>query len=319
MADTTTLTLGAVAFADFEIPDSLPFGGEQMLTVHKLMGGVRQVDAMGRDDEPLSWSGIFLGENALDRARSLDALRIGGQPQALAWSELSYSVLIKRFVADFRKPNYIPYQITCEVITDTASPPSSDEELTTDDMVDGDMDSISGLLPNVGDDNLTGLFGTFQSAVSGLSSLASATRAELGSLGGPLTAVQDRVSTLLDNFGAGIEGLDGFGGVAVGVPGEESAAALVSAATNMAALDPLNDVQSYLGRIAVNLSAVGASGSEVAVAGGDLYAIAAQQYGSPSEWPTIAQANNLTDPILDGPQTIRVPPIPTETDGVLSI
>jgi hypothetical protein len=44
---TVTLTLGGVVFADFEIPDSISSGGEQMLTVHKLPGGNRIIDALG--------------------------------------------------------------------------------------------------------------------------------------------------------------------------------------------------------------------------------------------------------------------------------
>ena len=34
-----TLNLGGIVFNDFEIPESMPFGGDQKLNVHKLPGG----------------------------------------------------------------------------------------------------------------------------------------------------------------------------------------------------------------------------------------------------------------------------------------
>ena len=59
---TTTVTLGGFAFQDFEVPERIPAGGEQMLAIHKLVGGRRVIDAMGRDDAALEWSGYFLGD-----------------------------------------------------------------------------------------------------------------------------------------------------------------------------------------------------------------------------------------------------------------
>ena len=74
----TSLSLGDVLFADLEVPDHITFGGEQALTVHKLVGGTRIIDAMGRDDMPLEWSGWFMGAEALSRARYLETQRIAG-------------------------------------------------------------------------------------------------------------------------------------------------------------------------------------------------------------------------------------------------
>lgn len=319
MADATTLTLGSVTFADFQIPDSIAWGGDQKTVIHDLVGDKRVIDVMGREDADLEWSGIFLGKTALDDARSLDAMRIGGQPQALAWDELSYSVIIKSFRPDYRKRNYIPYRIICEVISDRSQPAAGASDPTTDDMVGDDMDTCSGLVSDVGDSTLTGLFGTLQSAVSAVTSIASATTGQLASMLDPLGVVQGQVSNLQNAAMNVVTDLPGFAGVQVGIPGEQSAMALSASASAMISLDPLNQLSSFLGRIQTNLSAVGASGSEVPVAGGDLYALAASEYGDPSGWTTIAQANGLTDPVITGLQTIRVPPIEQSTDGVLSI
>lgn len=79
------LVLGPVAFADFEIPERIAFGGTQRLAVHKLPGGLRVIDALGRDDRELTWSGIFAGPDATARSRLLDLLRARGAVLPLTW------------------------------------------------------------------------------------------------------------------------------------------------------------------------------------------------------------------------------------------
>ena len=47
----------------------------------------------------------------------------------------------------------------------------------------------------------------------------------------------------------------------------------------------------------------------ITVAGGNLFAIAAQQLGDATQWIRIAQLNNLSDPVLVGVVTLLIPPI----------
>jgi hypothetical protein len=72
-----------------------------------------------------------------------------------------------------------------------------------------------------------------------------------------------------------------------------------------------------MGRMATNIDAIGASGARVVVAGGDLLQLAAQFYGDAGEWATIARANGLTDPVLDGVRSILIPPMSANCGGVL--
>jgi hypothetical protein len=59
----------------------------------------------------------------------------------------------------------------------------------------------------------------------------------------------------------------------------------------------------------------------VTVAGGNLYALAAQQLGDATQWNRIAALNGLFDPMITGVMTLRIPPIDTVagTGGVLGI
>jgi hypothetical protein len=110
------LQLGPLSFQDFEVPARLRFGGKQRLVVHVLPGGDRVVDVMGADEGPISWSGVFSGPVARERAAILDGLRRAGDPLLLSWSGSSYTVIVEAFEADAVNPAWIPYRLSVCVV-----------------------------------------------------------------------------------------------------------------------------------------------------------------------------------------------------------
>jgi len=116
-----SVILGLVLFQDFEIPGQINFGGRQALAIHRLPGGGRVIDAMGRDDAEITFSGIFSGPDATRRARMLDGMRAAGQTQPLSWDVFSYAVVIRNFQADYRAGNWIPFFLACSVLRDEAA------------------------------------------------------------------------------------------------------------------------------------------------------------------------------------------------------
>jgi len=116
-----TLLLGPVVFLDFEVPEHIGFGGAQRLAVHRLPGGGRVIDALGRDDADIGWSGIFSGPDAADRARLLDILRAQGQVLTLTWDAFYYSVVIARFEAQYVRANWVTYRLVCTVLRDESA------------------------------------------------------------------------------------------------------------------------------------------------------------------------------------------------------
>lgn len=120
MAD-IVLLLGPVVFQDFEVPASINLGGEQRLAVHRLVGGARVIDCLGRDDADLRFEGVFSGPNATLRARTLDALRASGTPLPLTWDVFYYTVILTKFEADYRSGWWIPFRIACTVLRDEAA------------------------------------------------------------------------------------------------------------------------------------------------------------------------------------------------------
>src|SRR5689334_14980148 len=64
------LLIGPVLLEAFELPARVGWGGRQRMAVHRLPGGRRVIDAMGRDDADIAWTGVFTGSDAVARARA---------------------------------------------------------------------------------------------------------------------------------------------------------------------------------------------------------------------------------------------------------
>lgn len=113
----TILQLGNITFSNLEIPASVNFGGKQMLDVNKQLGGIRTINALGPDDDDITWSGLFLGVTASYRARYLDTTRAAGQELILSYANFLYRVVIKEFKSSFTKNGFkLPYSIRLSVI-----------------------------------------------------------------------------------------------------------------------------------------------------------------------------------------------------------
>lgn len=69
----------------------------------------------------------------------------------------------------------------------------------------------------------------------------------------------------------------------------------------------------------ITLISEGANGQFLIVNGANLFQLAAQYYGDATLWTTIAQANGLSDPILQPgtPFTLVIPSMTNNTGGVL--
>lgn len=143
------LILGSFIFNDIELPEKVPFGGEQTITVHKMLGGARVVDAMGPDEADIQWSGRFQSGDANIRARAVDAMRIAGVAVPLIVDDEYRTVIIKSFKWDYQRFYQIPYSITCLVVDSPENFDGVPDSL--DVLFSADLSSVTSLLSSFAD------------------------------------------------------------------------------------------------------------------------------------------------------------------------
>lgn len=313
----TKLVLGDVKFSGVEVPERIPFGGAQHLVVHELIGGVRVIDALGRSDRALEWSGWLLGENAVARAQELDAIRIGGLQQTVTWDKFNYTVIVREFEAEYQRFYQIPYRITCEVILDNTQPGS----VTTtpiDQAINADTQLAVLQAQAIADQQLAAITLAIEVAVAAVQSFATEPRSSINAIAQTVLSAQSQTASLINATTAAIGEPSSFAGVVSGAGGD-AATTLSTQTSQMLTLNNLNNISGVLGRIAANLSSANSSPNTISVSGGNLYQIAENQYGDPTAWTAIAKANDLTDPFIQGTQTLTIPTQSDESGGILSL
>lgn len=250
------LTLGPILFADFEIPEKLPFGGAQTLVVKKLVGGDRVVDAMGRDDDDKAWSGRFRGQFAESRARELDSLRIQGQPLVLTWSTLRYLVVISKFNADFMQPFEIPYSITCLVLEDLSNPilPTAPG---VDATINSDVNSAGLLAPTIGVPSITAALATVSASTAVVGSFGGASVAQLTVVQSSLAVALGATNGQISLQNASVAASGSVAGAVGGQNPQAIAAALTAQSSAFGQLGSLYQLQALLGRTRINVQNAG--------------------------------------------------------------
>lgn len=302
------LRLGDVTFEGFEIPERMPFGGQQRLAVHQFPGGARHVQSLGRDDEPIEWSGTFLGEQAPYRARALDAMRADGRERTLSWHEFIYSVVVDRFHGDFEAPFRVPYSIRCTVVEDLTARIDRAPLNNLDRAVRADIIGCEVDVATVADGPLSAVFETLRGAARTIVQFQNAAHATIAPVLSAANDVRARVRVLQDTAGAALNGAAALVSVVPG--GGRLAERLRSAADGAVRLPALQRLDWRIGRLATNLSTAnfGAAAVVRTLSGSEsLFRVASEEYGDPRRWDEIARASGRSDPRLIGISRIRVP------------
>lgn len=79
----------------------------------------------------------------------------------------------------------------------------------------------------------------------------------------------------------------------------------------------LYQIQDLLALMQKNIALINSptNSRTVHVINGDLFQLAVQYYGNADYWTVIAEANNLSDPRIEGSATLLIPPAPTSNSG----
>lgn len=246
------LTLGGVAFKDFEIPDSIAAGGGQLLQIHKYAGGNRTIDAFGPDDKPITWAGMMLDSDAEARCQQLEAMRIAGQQVELSFSSFSYLVVIRQFDWDFEKFYRIRYAITLEV-SQNKTQASSDQGDDPESDIQGDIDDTADYADQLGDSGLSALTDALTTTAGSVSSIVGAPASFLTGFSTQIGTTLDYVSDLVDQADSGIDHLVGIAG---GTAPDDMIETLEDAAGNSDTLATAFALKNTLGRLSRNVAAI---------------------------------------------------------------
>ena len=119
LAQPAPLIVGDLVLLGHEVPSRINIGGAQSVTIHKMPGGRRIIDAMGTDDGAIGWQGIFIGPDAARRARLLDIMRQQGVPKTLSFGDYTFNIIITHYECDYQdRGAVISYRIKSEIIPD---------------------------------------------------------------------------------------------------------------------------------------------------------------------------------------------------------
>lgn len=310
----TRLILGGFEFLDFEVPEKLSFPGKQKTVIHQMIGGVRTVDVLGVEYDPLSWSGIITGSQTDDRVRELERMRDAGQPVTLTLDGYSFTVVITEFTPIYEFVYRRPYNIEVAVVTRNDSPTKIDA-LTgaLDALVNSDVGTALGLSSIIDVASVTSAVATVQSAVKNVQDIAHATVSTVQTIVRPIIAAQVMVQQTIGQLESAANDITTLGGLVPGNPISKTISNVLTQADLTTRTPALYQLQSVLGRLNKNVqSGQTADGvRSVTLSGGNLYQVASDQYGDASLWSSLATANGLTDPQLTGINTIIIPSNPT--------
>ncbi|WP_428375201.1 hypothetical protein [Lichenicoccus sp.] len=141
------LILGSVLFYGHEVPARIKVGGQHAVSIHRLPGGGRIIDAMGPDEGAISWTGYFTGPSAAARARVVDAIRQNGDLVGLSFGDYAFNVVVVHFDYDIQdRGAVISYRIRAEILPSTTSP-VNDTAGAIATSISNDLLTAASLLP----------------------------------------------------------------------------------------------------------------------------------------------------------------------------
>ena len=314
------LKLDDFVFSDFEIPEEISFGGDQSLVIHNMVGGKRQIDAMGRNEVPKEWSGFFYGSDSVKRALYLDSLRVAGKQHSLTWDTFSYTVIVRSFHAIYKRSYIIPYKIVLEVVQDNIQPvvdPAPQDEWDFIYEVSNAVIIAQGF--GFSDDQMqdAAALAELQAKTAAMQNYAQSINRksltifdQLKELRNQINDIQNNIQTLIASTTNAITQITTLGGILPANTLSKNALTLgrtVATVNNSARLEEL---QFTLTRVNKNITAIDNTPNvrSITVCGGTLFKVALDEYGDATLWTVIAKANNLSDTNIAGIVTLLIPP-----------
>ncbi|MDE2470089.1 MAG: hypothetical protein KGL35_15430 [Bradyrhizobium sp.] len=267
--------LGSIVFSTEETPPKWIGlgGGQQMTKQFTLPGGTRIIQDFGNSASDIRWTGKFWGTNVDIRVKQVRAYRVSGQPQILTWRNEKYLVKIKSFEPGYRG-RFNEFEMVLEVVQDlngaftVSSPASVDAMVASLQAQVTNQQAVVSAVDPTGAASYQSQLNALNAAISAASPLSQTSAAQSASLQALVSAASAAVSTYQTTLST----------TAVQYP------------YTQALIDTLDLISLNVQR--------GQVPTTQTVYGGNLFTVAALQYGDVSQAFNLAASNGLVSPLL---------------------
>lgn len=299
---------------EFEVPDKVTIAGRHKTVLHQMVGGKRVIDVLGVEYAPLTWSGVITGSQSGDRVNALERMRDAGKKLRLTLDNYSFTVVITSFTPVYEFIYRRPYSIEVAIVANNASPLKVDA-LTgaLQGVLDSNIGQALGLSNIIDISTVTNAVTAVHSAVKEVTDFAHATVEQVQSVVRPIIAAQTIIQQQISQLESAASQINTLGGLVPGNPISTTVSNLLRQADQSTRIPALYSLHNVLGRLNKNVSSGQTADGvrTVTLSGGNLYQVAADQYGDASLWSSIASANDLSDPQLTGINSLTIPVNPT--------
>lgn len=285
-----TFSIGGYSLQGYATPEQFDqIGGSQVIEAHDFPGGTRTIQTYGAFADPMVFKGLLMGTSAFDVAQSLDRMRVSAQLISVTYAQFTYSGIISKFYARPKHQWHVPYELHFMPVADQsgAVSPPSDVDLLSAEVV-AQVSTLSDL---------------YLGEAANLFALPAA-------LMGPVANLITVTNTGLLNANGNIANLDASDEAVIlaSINELQAAANPLISSTDPSQSSPALDSLMSANAIQIAIGATTAPKWQVQVINPNLYSLAAQYYGDATQWRTIANVNNLTDPQPIGNFNLQIPP-----------
>lgn len=300
---TWAFSLGGIALSRFEVPSEFEDGVDAHLVVHRYIneGGsaATKVHSLGSFPLPTQWQARLYGASAIDRHFKLKRLAAAGLPIQWVYGPMQYTVAIEKYSGKIHHQLEIYYSLDLIVIAEkNGALPQPDASVSFDVGTQAVYDVAAQAMDDLvtADANLSASVIAADSAATSL--LLNAYPLKLQSLTVILKIISalNVLLTVLQAYAA---------------PLQQNAvleADLQRLEASLRALDAFSllmaNLQQLLGQ--------STTATQIAIASGDLFSIAAQYYPGQdvaTVAASLAGANGLSDYFITTPTTLVLPPV----------
>lgn len=241
--------IGPITLAGLEIPELFDRAASMQPVIHRLIGGGRVVQLLGLDPKRRELRGILTGNDAVDRAILLEALRDSGAAVALtigAWSE--NVVVIALDLQYTARGNVIRYRLEAEAL------PAAPTLLTTtvSSVVGDAVSDLAAAVTSIGSAGLISLESAASSLVAEGASLTASGASFAVAPTLDTTSVSASLSSAIASSGDTLISLSGSASPSI----VNDAADLATATSNAQALAASLQAGGYVNRATASIAAL---------------------------------------------------------------